>query len=61
MPAKERILPAQASPNGQENCPAWLAAFTDYLQARSLDPKTISNYVQDMQKFSKRVNKDLAA
>ncbi len=45
----------------QENVAAWLTAFTDYLQARSLDPKTISNYLQDMQKFSKRVNKDLAA
>jgi site-specific recombinase XerD len=46
---------------GQENCAAWLAAFKDYLQARSLDPKTISNYVQDMQKFQKRVGKDLAS
>jgi site-specific recombinase XerD len=46
--------------NGQENCAAWLTAFKDYLQARSLDPKTISNYVQDMQKFQKKVNKDMA-
>jgi site-specific recombinase XerD len=46
---------------GHDNNAAWLCAFADYLQARSLDPKTISNYVQDMQKFQKKVAKDLAA
>jgi integrase/recombinase XerD len=61
-----RILPAQASqlkPNnitGPENCAAWLSAFTDHLRARSLNERTISAYVQDMNKFQKRLAQDLA-
>jgi site-specific recombinase XerD len=47
--------------SGHENCAAWLTAFKDHLQACSLDPKTISNYLQDMQKFQKKVGKDLAS
>jgi len=45
---------------GSENCAAWISAFTDHLQARSLDRKTISAYVQDMEKFQRKVAKDLA-
>jgi integrase/recombinase XerD len=55
-------IPKTASlTGGQENCAAWLSAFTDYLRARSLDKKTISAYVQDMNKFQREVAKDLTA
>ena len=63
-----RILLAQVSEEkspaavtGPENYAAWLSAFTDYLRARSLDGKTISAYVQDMNKFQVQAAKDLAA
>ena len=53
-------VPAEASPDSQDNCSPWLPAFREYLQARSLNSKTISNYMQDMQKLQKQVGKDLA-
>ncbi|MGH9545324.1 MAG: tyrosine-type recombinase/integrase [Terriglobales bacterium] len=55
-----RVPSTVALTDGRENCTAWLSAFTGYLRARSLGEKTISNYVQDMRKFQKKVAKDLA-
>ena len=57
----DHITATAARTGGQENCAAWLSAFTDYSRARSLKESTISNYVQDMNKFQRGVAKDLAA